>query len=141
MIGSDKFHEAIHRRYPRLFARRIALECGPGWYPLLDDLFQTLEHYIELGLRRGEWPIPVEGATDDHGLPAWGWPVARQIKEKFGGLRVHMSAWNPAMRAAIETAKDRADATCDQCAEAGTLRDLSGYLCTRCAVHAHSRGW
>lgn len=61
--------------------------------------------------------------------------------DPHGGLRVHMSADNPAIQTPIYVAKNYANGTCDQCAEADTLRDLSGYLCTRCDVHAQSRGW
>lgn len=134
MIDRLEEHARFHRRYPHLFVRKVALECGPGWYPLLDELFIVLERCIVEGMEDGQWQ---EHMQEGHAYP---WPYALQIKEKFGGLRVHVSQWNAPMRAAIELAKDRADVSCDQCGEPGSLRTLGGYMCTRCDLHAERKG-
>ena len=68
---------------------------------------------------------------------AVGWPHALQIKEKFGGLHVYLSARTPAMHEAIDAAAARANRTCDQCGAPGILRNLGGYRCTRCDFHAN----
>lgn len=131
----DHIHEVerFHRLYPHLFIRKIGLECSAGWFPLLDDLFVVLERCIVEGIESGQWQDLI---GEDHAHP---WPHARQIKEKFGGLRVYLSRRTPEMAAAIERAEDRADITCDQCARAGSRRNLGGYLCTRCDLHAEDR--
>lgn len=135
MIDRIQELDRFHRQYPHLFVRKIGLECGAGWFPLLDALFIVLERCIVEGIQTGQWQDRIgEGHTHR-------WPYALQIKEKFGGLRVHVSQWDVPMRAAIDLAKVRADGTCDQCADPGSLRRLGGYMCTRCDLHAQARGW
>ena len=135
MIDRNQELDRFHRMYPHLFVRKIGLECGAGWFPLLDELFLVLERCITEGIENGEWQDLV-AKGDSHP-----WPHARQIKEKFGGLRVHIGQRTPEMAAAIEAAQARADITCDQCGEPGSLRRLGGYMCTRCDLHAEDRGW
>ena len=134
MIDRDQELERFHRLYPHLFVRKIGLECGAGWFPLLDELFVVLERSIADGIERGQWQDRSDAGHTHR------WPYALQIKEKFGGLRVHVSQWDVPMRAAIDLAKVRADVTCDQCGDPGSLRPLGGYMCTRCDLHAEARG-
>ena len=134
MIDRIQELDRFHRVYPHLFVREVGLECSAGWYPLLDELFVVLEHCIAEGMESGEWQ---DSVREGHAHP---WPYALQIKEKFGGLRAHVSQWNAPMRAAIEVAKKCAEITCDRCGESGTLRNLGGYWCTRCDLHAEERG-
>ena len=64
-------------RYPGIFGERHnptspmanGITCGDGWFTLIDCLF----HRIELD------------AKEKHRKP----PVARQVKEKLGGLRIY----------------------------------------------------
>ena len=134
MIDRIQELDRFHRQYPHLFVDKVGLECGSGWFPLLDELFIVPERCVVDGIENGEWRNPIR---EGHTHP---WPYVRQIKEKFGGLRVHLSQWNGPIRAAIKLAQERADATCDQCGEGGTLRNLGGYMCTRCDLHAEDRG-
>lgn len=125
----------FHRQYPHLFVNKIGLECGVGWFELLDDLFMVLEHAAVEGIENGQWQnLLGEGHTHR-------WPHALQIKEKFGSLRVYISHPDVSMREMIDLATARAEVTCDQCGELGSLRDLGGYMCTRCDLHADARGW
>ena len=135
MIDRIQDLDRFHRLYPHLFVRKIGLECGAGWYPLLDELFIVLERCIAEGMESGQWQERIDSGD------AHPWPHALQIKEKFGGLRVYIGQRPPEMSAAIELALRRAAITCDQCGEPGSLRRLSGYLCTRCELHGQDRGW
>ena len=135
MIDRIQELDRFHRLYPHLFIRKIGLECGAGWFALLDELFVVLERCIVEGIETGQWQ---DRSDAGHTHP---WPYALQVKEKFGGLRVHLSQWSQAMRAAIDEARVCADVTCDQCADRGGLRRLGGYMCTRCDLHAQARGW
>lgn len=135
MIDAIQELDRFHRLYPHLFVRKIGLECGAGWFPLLDELFVVLERCIYAGIETGQWQDLVEKG---HAHP---WPHALQIKEKFGGLRVYLGRRTPEMVVAIAAAQARAEFTCDQCGEPGHLRRLGGYMCTRCDLHAEDRGW
>lgn len=55
-------------------------ECGDGWYELLYKL-----------------SVDIEQAARDAGLDpvSDGWPMARQVKEKFGTLRYYIAVGTP----------------------------------------------
>jgi hypothetical protein len=58
-----------------------------------------------------------------------------QVKEKFGGLRIHVNLANDAMRQRIETAIQESFHTCEVCGQPGTLRE-GGWIKTLCDEHA-----
>lgn len=58
-----------------------------------------------------------------------------QVKQKLGGLRVHLSRTNAALKDAIEVAQGRSVITCEMCGEPGFLdweNDWYQTLCTAC---------
>ena len=106
--------------------RRFGLQCGPGWRPLLESLFEKLEAEIAA--------LP-EGERHRY--------RAVQIKEKFGSLRVYVDeAVTPAMRAAIEAAELASTTICDVCSMPGKLLHvpMDGPIATRCKSHVAKRG-
>ena len=58
-----------------------------------------------------------------------------QVKEKFGGLRIHVTYANDATRQRIEAAKEESFGTCEVCGQTGTLREgdwnIGSRLCAR----------
>jgi hypothetical protein len=61
-----------------------------------------------------------------------------QVKEKFGGLRVHVNDANDAIRQCIETAIGESFRTCEVCGQPGKQRE-GGWIKTLCDVHAGVR--
>ncbi|MEP6874847.1 MAG: hypothetical protein ABI887_10825 [Burkholderiales bacterium] len=139
MLDREEALASFHHRYPLLFARKIGLECGVGWNFLLDEAFFSLEAEIQRGLECGDWfPHPPQRGHPLNHPPAVGWPHAEQIKEKFGSLRIYLSHHTPELDAAIRLAEERADRTCDQCGEPGSLIPR-GWMRVRCAHHIDRR--
>jgi hypothetical protein len=56
----------------------------------------------------------------------------RQVKEKFGGLRLYLGPTSEALDAIIEEARAEAAKTCACCGDPGSLRNLGGWLATLC---------
>lgn len=96
----------------RTFAE-VAGGVGPGWAPILEDLFVKL---FELG---------------------WGGEV-QQIKEKFGDLRLYLGcnlsgrAFSDIFDDVVEAAEARSAQFCERCGEPGRHRG-SGWILTLCA--------
>lgn len=96
------------------------LETGDGWLGILDDLFTKIAEVV----RRDK-------------LRAF---EIRQIKEKFGTLRVYIGGGNDKIYALIREAEKRASETCEQCGNPkAELRGVEnngerivGRLATRC---------
>ena len=88
-----------------------------GWLQLLADLHQQL-HAIDPGYQ------------------------VRQVKEKFGMLRVYLDASAPELADAVDDAVDEAERrsaeTCERCGAAGVLRG-GGWLKMLCDEHADGR--
>lgn len=57
-----------------------------------------------------------------------------QVKEKFGGLRVHVKDGNDAIRRRIEAAIQESFHTCEVCGQSGKLRE-DGLIKTLCDEH------
>lgn len=109
---------ALHDKHPTAFPRPVrdrsqrqdtfgfyGFECGPGWYSILDALGAVMELH---GVR------------------------ATQVKEKFGGLRVYTEAAPDEVYEAIRQAEEQAWRTCEDCGQAGTTREVIGWLRTLC---------
>lgn len=97
------------------------IECGDGWFGILDGLISQFEQHIQV--------------LKANGVPKKQWPRCRQIKEKFGELRFHYSnaARLPdSFHAAVEAAERASAITCERCGNPGELR-RSGYFQVICA--------
>lgn len=92
---------------------RFGFECGPGWFPLIE---KTLIKLVRI-------------ARDD-GLDRL---RVRQVKEKFGGLRIYLSGGNDRADAAVAAAQLQSLKICDLCGGA-VLAPLpqTGWVITRC---------
>jgi|GEM_PF-716198 len=119
------------RRYPLLF-RAEQSECAPG-YPCVGDGWQLI---VEKAIERID--AAVRGLHGD----AKAVVAIRQIKEKFGGLRIY-AEWTavPAdvgarIQEAIDLAAARSFCTCELCGARGQIHNDDGWFATRCDRHA-----
>ena len=136
----------LFRRYPRLFRRpghntgrgaeqrlpfdERGVECGDGWFLIIDRLSQACEREVER--------LAAEGA------PREDWPRVAQIKEKFGSLRFRVwGQLSDALRALILGVEETESRyTCERCGLARTPRsgdDLSTY-CGACQAECETGG-
>lgn len=112
-------------RFPRLLLKladadpsdpfSYGIECGDGWYNLLQDLLSRL--------------------TDLSGGPDAQVVVVR-VREKFGAMRVHIEAGAPEHWALVHWARDESEHVCEACGHSGTVLVSSGCVMTRCEKHA-----
>lgn len=116
--------EAVMRTYRDLFGTKAAwgrapiiwgFQVGPGWRPIVLRLLDDLRR-----------------AAEGDGAPV----RIRQIKEKFGELRVYVRGGGQAALDAIGAAEQEASATCETCGAPGRLRRARSYLQVLCGVHA-----
>jgi hypothetical protein len=158
--------EALCAKYPLIFKDRNAdmrttamcwgLECGDGWYNLIDVLCGLLtseyrgaqsryEYLIEVGVGGvlyGTKTVTQEDIDeaktrmDEETLKV---PVAVQVKEKFGGLRFYVQAATDKHYQYISFAESMSYRTCEECGAPGkTYTD--GWHTTLCDIHAEMSG-
>jgi len=127
-----KHDEQLCARYPNLYRDRHAsprstcmcwgFTCGDGWFDLVDQLSAKLEAAVV--------------QLKDAGTPEEQLPVAAQLKEKFGGLRLYMDNAADEMQSWIAEAEARSFTVCEQCGAPGVVR-TGGWIRTLCdACHA-----
>ena len=103
-------------RFPDAFAVPAqSLECGDGWYSILETLCSCLSN-----LNQGETQQPV---------------LLHNFKEKFGKLRISVHSSNPEVRAWIDFAESLSTRTCEICGMRGRLIFLDGWQRVRCPDH------
>jgi len=158
--------ETLCAKYPLIFKDRNAdmrttamcwgLECGDGWYNIIDTLCGLLtseyrgaknryDHFVEVGVGNvlyGTKTVTQEdideakAKLDEETLKV---PVAVQVKEKFGGLRFYVQAATDKHYQYISFAESMSYRTCEECGAPGkTYTD--GWHMTLCDIHAAMNG-
>ena len=158
--------EALCAKYPLIFKDRNAdmrttamcwgLECGDGWYNIIDVLCGLLtseyrqaksryDHLVEVGagsILYGTKTVTQEAIDeakvklDEETLKV---PVAVQVKEKFCGLRFYVQAATDKHYQYISFAESMSYHTCEECGAPGkTYTD--GWHTTLCDIHAAMAG-
>ena len=159
--------EALCAKYPLIFKDRNAdmrttamcwgLECGDGWYNIIDVLCglltsdyrqaQSRYDFIKDKVDQPQWEgskkiitqeqiDEAKAKLDEETLKV---PVAVQVKEKFGGLRFYVQAATDKHYHYISFAESMSYRTCESCGAQGkTYTD--GWHRTLCDIHAAMDG-
>ena len=116
--------QELIKKHPKLFKQKDlpmtqtamcwGIECGPGWYSIIDELCTGLQNL-----------------TDKQGHPQ---VEFTQVKEKFGSLRVYTDGASAAQFELIDRAEELSMETCERCGRLGKLREGSWVvtLCDDC---------
>jgi len=115
----------LYKKYPKIFKQKDddkrttnmcwGIECGNGWYTLIDTLCSKLQ-----------WDI------DNNKYPQI---ETVQVKEKYGGLRFYTNFSNENQEGSISFAESISYHICEQC---GTIKDVTSEgrwvrtLCKNC---------
>jgi hypothetical protein len=159
--------EALCAKYPLIFKDRNAdmrttamcwgLECGDGWYNIIDVLcglltseyrhaqsrYESIKDLVDQPRWEGSKDIITQEKIDDAKVrmdeEAAKVPVAVQVKEKFGGLRFYVQAATDKHYQYISFAESMSYRTCEMCGAPGkTYTD--GWHTTLCDIHAAMAG-
>jgi hypothetical protein len=96
----------------------FGIECGAGWYYLLDNLMHSIQQWIDFQ------------KVDQ--------VVAEQIKEKFGTLRFYYSGGDERIAGMVELAELMSGRICENCGSMDEKvgRTQQGWMQTLCALCA-----
>ena len=96
---NEELQQKLEKRYPQFFNKRqstgmqmLGIECGDGWYELIDSLCNTLSRMT---------------LHEDFGFT--------QIKEKFGALRIYVTESNDEVNDLLEHAEVASMGICENC--------------------------
>lgn len=112
-------------RHPQLFQHRHAdpqtcamgrgVQCGDGWFDLIDTLCERLQQ-----------------ETEHADAPQ---AAAMQVKQKWGRLRFSVEPATERQRAMIDMAEALSARLCEQCGRPGQMRSIGSFRTPRCAKH------
>ena len=106
--------EELLKQYPSIL--KCSLDIGEGWTVLVENLCILIENHSHFQ------------RPEIHEV------VARQIKEKFGGLRFYYDGGDAFIRGAVTFAEQLSYHICEMCGAPGKLRHKS-WLQTLCNEH------
>ena len=113
-----ELEEQLIEKYPKIFNIDkldtkepfpiFKIECGDGWYNLLDDLCDSIQFHIDYNIKNTE----LESSQ----------VVVKQIKEKFGGLRFYFRGGNEYINGMVSFAEKMSYKICEHC---GTNKNVT----------------
>lgn len=124
----------LQERYPKIFGLKensnepyglYGLECGDGWFDLIDTLCKNIQHHVNWKIER----IPEE---EREGFQV----VATQIKQKFSALRFYYNGGDDYIAGLIQMAESISGTVCEVCGEKATIRTKGWMtnLCNSCHI-------
>jgi len=118
-----KNQDKLYKRYPKIFGQKDlpltqtamcwGIECGKGWFFLIDQLCSQLQFDID---RNNEPQIE-----------------AVQVKEKFGSLRFYTNGVTDRQDGMIDLACSMSNYICEACGSTEKVTQSKGWITTRCA--------
>ena len=97
-------------------------ECGSGWYPLIEKLFEDISFLLET--KYPEFKDEFE---------------VLQVKEKYATLRVYVNDAPQEIYDLIDKAEKESAITCENCGKEGKEYYICGWYSTLCSTCAEER--
>ncbi len=150
---TPELEQKLYERWPEIFEGRFlpptqslmcfGLECGDGWFDLIDALCSQLANHYSNAARA--WERRLKNATpDENGMvevplvPRL--PRAVQVKEKFGGLRFYVDSATDEDYACIHMAEAMSYRICETCGNPGENKNDHNWWSTVCDSCSALRG-
>lgn len=119
----------LFEKYPKLFRQKElsmqetcmcwGLDCGAGWYWLLDNLCSCIQDYIDANNKTQAETV--------------------QVKEKFGGLRFYLDGADTYIHGMVSLAETMSYSTCEVCGATTEIIHTKGWIKTLCKSCAKKR--
>jgi hypothetical protein len=139
----EELDKQLCEKYPNIFVNRHGdmrttamcwgFECGDGWYNIIDQLCNNIQHHIDW--RNKQRKLLLENNPHNMNIPdEVAQVVATQVKEKFGTLRFYYEGGDDVIHGIVSMAESMSGVTCDICGNPGT-QTRGGWIRTLCEEH------
>ena len=98
-------------------------ECGDGWFNIINQLCQNIQHHIDWKNKEKEVVAQV---------------VVSQVKEKYGTLRFYYSGGDDTIDGMVSMAESMSGVTCEECGNIGESNN-GGWIKVLCETHREER--
>ena len=126
-------------KYPKMMVNRYkpmtetcmcwGFDCGDGWFNILDQLMNNIQHHIDWKQEQKEKFGRGEGCPQ---------VTLDQVKEKFGTLRFYYTGGDATIDGMVRMAEAMTGVTCEACGKPGTTEG-PGWIRTLCEEHRNER--
>jgi hypothetical protein len=135
----DTMSRQLIEKYPKIFAGvprpdgkgnyPFWLECGKGWYDMLDTLCAGIQNHVDNKNSQYDYKVK-RGEAKEEDRPNYQ-VVASQVKEKFGGLRFYTLGNDEFVDGLISMAEGMSYKICEVCSKPGKIGGR-GWITTMC---------
>jgi len=129
----QELDEYLCKVFPKIFAERNlpmqetamcwGFECGDGWFNIINQLCQNIQHHIDWKNKEKEVVAQVD---------------VSQVKEKYGTLRFYYSGGDDTIDGMVSMAESMSGVTCEQCGNPGES-NYGGWIKVLCETHREER--
>ncbi len=122
---NKELQNKLYNKYPKIFRQKNlpmtqtcmcwGLECGDGWYDILDRLCEKIQNYVD-----------ATGCSQVE---------ASQVKEKFGTLRFYTHGGDETTEKFVDEVVEETYNICELCGSKEDIQPTTGwiqYLCSGC---------
>ena len=117
----------LFNKYPKIFAQKDlsirescmpwGIECGDGWFWLIDQLCSSIECHLK-NCEFNKMRVPQVEAT--------------QVKEKFGGLCFYYQGGDNVIEGMVTMAENMSCSICERCGSTEEVIQTTGWITTLC---------
>ena len=129
----QELDEYLCKVFPKIFAERNlpmqetamcwGFDCGDGWFNIINQLCQNIQHHIDWKNKEKEVVAQV---------------VVSQVKEKYGTLRFYYSGGDDTIDGMVSMAESMSGVTCEECGNIGESNN-GGWIKVLCETHLDER--
>lgn len=133
--------EQLYTKFPDIFQKKISIDCGDGWYGILEGACYQIQDHIRNAKSQIEWTEKYNAKLfdiEDEPRPVPELPeqfVALQIKEKFGTLRFYGAGISDFINGVIYMAESMSGRMCETCGKPARSSVDGSWYSTRCDEH------
>jgi hypothetical protein len=109
----SEFFEYLKVQDGPIMPMSFGVECGDGWYVILDTLMGNIQSYINLNKKGMIFYVT-------------------QIKEKYGNLRFYYNGGDEYIDGMVSMAEAMSSETCEFCGTTSNVGYTTGWICTIC---------
>ena len=121
----------LQTNHAELFKNGCSLDCGDGWYNIIDVLSYNIESHIKNLISSAEW---AKKNNSPRCVTVLDNVRYSRIKEKYGTLRVYTDGTDNEINGMITMAESMSGRTCEVCGAPGKSRNGS-WIRTLCNQH------
>jgi hypothetical protein len=137
---NQQLDQLLCEKYPKMMVNRNknmqetcmcwGFECGDGWFNILDQLMDNIQHHIDWNNQNFE-----KGYKQYKQVPQ---VTLDQVKEKFGTLRFYYTGGDEVIDGMVRMAESMSGVTCESCGNIGERRG-GGWVHTFCTLCEEKR--